>query len=270
MRGTMTNSLQGRGAIVTGAAAGIGRAVVERLMATGAKVHICDIDAAALEGAKAELPGLGTSLCDVSEAAQVDRFFHEAIRHLGGLDILINNAGIAGPTAPVEDMDPETWARTLAVNLTGQFLCARRAAPLLKAAGGGALVNVSSAGGRFGYPLRTPYAASKWGIIGLTKTLAMELGPFSINVNAICPGFVAGDRLERVIAAKAAIQGIPADTLRRIYLELNSLQSFITPEQIAETIVFLCTPAGAAISGQVIGVDGDLETLRVSSGPALD
>ncbi|VFM95099.1 MAG: NAD(P)-dependent dehydrogenase, short-chain alcohol dehydrogenase family [Candidatus Kentron sp. G] len=259
----MTNSLEGRRAIVTGAATGIGRTTVESFLNAGARVHICDIDATALEDAKAALPGLGTSVCDVSDASQVERFFQEAVHHLGGMDILINNAGIAGPTAPVEEIGTEEWERTLAVDLTGQFLCARRAVPLLKAAGGGTMLNVSSAGGRFGYPLRTPYAAAKWGIIGLTKTLAMELGRFSINVNAICPGFVAGERLERVIATKAELQGVPVDTLRNTYLELNSLQSFILPEQIAQTMLFLCTPAGAAISGQVINVDGDLMTLQV-------
>nr|VFJ63438.1 MAG: NAD(P)-dependent dehydrogenase, short-chain alcohol dehydrogenase family [Candidatus Kentron sp. DK] len=259
----MTKSLQGRRAIVTGAATGIGRTTAEHLREAGARVHICDIDEAALEAAASALPGLGTGLCDVSDENQVEGFFREAVANLGGLDILINNAGIAGPTAPVEEIDPQSWARTLAVDLTGQFLCARKAVPLLKASGGGAIINVSSAGGRFGYPMRTPYAAAKWGIIGLTKTLAMELGSFSIRVNALCPGFVAGDRLERVIATKAKIQGVPVDALRDTYLDLNSLQSFVAPEQIAQTMVFLCTPAGAAISGQVIAVDGDLRTLRV-------
>nr|VFJ47527.1 MAG: NAD(P)-dependent dehydrogenase, short-chain alcohol dehydrogenase family [Candidatus Kentron sp. DK] len=213
----MTKSLQGRRAIVTGAATGIGRTTAEHLREAGARVHICDIDEAALEAAASALPGLGTSLCDVSDENQVEGLFREAMANLGGLDILINNAGIAGPTAPVEEIEPQSWARTLAVDLTGQFLCARQGVPLLKASGGGTIINVSSAGGRFGYPMRTPYAAAKWGIIGLTKTLAMELGPFSIRVNALCPGFVAGDRLERVIATKAEIQGVPVDALRDTY-----------------------------------------------------
>jgi len=256
-------TLDNRRIIVTGAATGIGRMTVERFLAAGAKVYICDVDPLALEAAREALPGLGTAICDVSAPKQVERFFSDAVAWLGGLDILVNNAGIAGPTAPVEEIAPEDWTHTLAVDLTGQFLCAHHAVPLLKRAGGGSIVNVSSAGGLFGYPLRTPYAASKWGVIGLTKTLAMELGSFSINVNAICPGFVAGERLDRVIATKAKIQGISVDTLREAYLGLNSLHSFIAPTHIAETILFLCSPAGAAISGQVIGVDGDLQTLRV-------
>nr|VFK17184.1 MAG: NAD(P)-dependent dehydrogenase, short-chain alcohol dehydrogenase family [Candidatus Kentron sp. LFY] len=256
-------ALEGRGVVVTGAATGIGRTTVERFLAAGARVYLCDVDVKALEAAREALPGLGTGVCDVSQPAQVARFFHDAATWLGGLDILINNAGIAGPTAPVEEVAPRDWAHTVAVNLTGQFLCAHHAVPLLKAAGGGSIVNVSSAGGVFGYPMRTPYAASKWGVIGLTKTLAMELGPFSINVNAICPGFVAGERLDRVIATKAEIQGISVDALRDTYLGLNSMHRFITPMHIAETILFLCSPAGAMVSGQVIGVDGDLQTLRV-------
>jgi len=259
----MKDSLAGRRAMITGAATGIGRTIAERFLEAGVRVQICDVDEKALHAAKAALPKLGTSLCDVSDTDQVDRFFDEAVEYLGGLDILINNAGIAGPAAPVENIDPEEWSHTLAVDLTGQFLCARRAVPLLKVAGGGSIVNVSSVGGRFGYPMRTPYASAKWGIIGLTKTLAMELGRFSINVNALCPGFVAGERLERVIATKAGIQGVPVDQLREVYLDLNSMHSFIAPEQIAETVLFLCTAAGAAMSGQIVNVDGDLRTLRV-------
>lgn len=256
-------TLEGRRAIVTGAATGIGRTTVEHFLASGAKVYICDVDPLALEAAREALPELGASVCDVSDAGEVARFFDEATAWLGGVDILVNNAGIAGPTAPVEEIAIQEWSHTLAVNLTGQFLCAHYVAPLLKAAGGGSIVNVSSAGGVLGYPMRTPYSASKWGVIGLTKTLAMELGPFSINVNAICPGCVAGERLDRVIATKAEIQGIPVDTLRETYLGLNSTHEFIAPSHIAETILFLCSLAGTAISGQVIGVDGDLQTLRV-------
>nr|VFK52640.1 MAG: NAD(P)-dependent dehydrogenase, short-chain alcohol dehydrogenase family [Candidatus Kentron sp. TUN]VFK52963.1 MAG: NAD(P)-dependent dehydrogenase, short-chain alcohol dehydrogenase family [Candidatus Kentron sp. TUN]VFK53513.1 MAG: NAD(P)-dependent dehydrogenase, short-chain alcohol dehydrogenase family [Candidatus Kentron sp. TUN] len=256
-------TLEGCRVIVTGAATGIGRTTAERFLTAGAKVYICDIDQSALDAAREALPGLGMGICDVSDPGQVERFFSDAVAWLGGLDILINNAGVSGPTAPVEDIAPEDWTNTLAVGLTGQFLCAHWAVPPLKAAGGGSIVNVSSAGGVFGYPMRTPYAASKWGVIGFTKTLAMELGPFSINVNAICPGFVAGERLDRVIATKAKRQGVPVETLRETYLGLNSMHKFIEPAYIAETILFLCSSAGAAISGQTIGVDGDLQTLRV-------
>lgn len=258
----MAKSLDALRVVITGAATGIGRTVAERFLAAGARVHTCDIDAQALVAARAHLPDLGTTRCDVSDPTQVERLFDEVAAQLGGLDVLVNNAGIAGPTAPVEAIDPEAWNRTLAVDLTGQFLCARRAVPMLKAAGGGAIINVSSAGGRFGYPLRSPYAAAKWGIIGFTQTLAMELGPFGIRVNAVCPGFVGGERLEQVIARKAATYGMSGDEMRQRFLELSSMRRFLSPEDIAEAILFLCSPAGALISGQALGIDGNLETLR--------
>ncbi len=249
--------------VVTGAALGLGRTVVERFLAAGARVHIGDIDAFALAAARAALPELGTTVCDVADPEQVDQLFDEASAGLGGLDVLINNAGIAGPTAPVEAVEVSDWVRTLAVDLTGSFLCARRAVPLLKQAGGGAIVNVSSAGGRFGYPLRSPYAAAKWGLIGFTQTLAMELGPFGIRVNAVCPGFVASERLDRVIAAKAAAQGVAPEVIREGFLRLSSMHTFLPAAAIADAVLFLCSPAGAFVSGQSLGIDGNLETLRV-------
>jgi NAD(P)-dependent dehydrogenase (short-subunit alcohol dehydrogenase family) len=255
--------LQDLRVVITGAGRGLGRTVAERFLAAGARVHIADLDAAILTAARTALPTLKTTVCDVADPDQVDRLFDEVTVGLGGLDVLVNNAGIAGPTAPVEDITPVDWAKTLAVDLTGPFLCARRAVPLLKAAGAGSLVNVSSAGGRFGYPLRSPYAAAKSGLIGFTQTLAMELGPFGIRVNALCPGFVASERLDQVIAAKAAAQGAAPETIRAAFLRLNSMQTFLPAAAIADAILFLCSPVGAFISGQILGVDGNLETLRV-------
>jgi NAD(P)-dependent dehydrogenase (short-subunit alcohol dehydrogenase family) len=249
--------------VVTGAARGLGRTVVEGFLAAGARVHIGDVDASALEAARTALPDLGTTVCDVADQDQVDQLFDEVRAGLGGLDVLINNAGIAGPTAPMEAIEVADWMRTLAVDLTGSFLCARRAVPLLKEAGGGSLINVSSAGGRFGYPLRSPYAAAKWGLIGFTQTLAMELGPFGVRVNALCPGFVASERLDRVIAAKAVAQAVTPEAIREGFLRLNSMHTFLPAAAIANAILFLCSPAGAFISGQILGVDGNLETLRV-------
>ena len=170
-------------------------------------------------------------------------------------------AGIAGPTAQVEDTDLAEWSQTIAVNLTGPFLCTRRAVPLLKAAGGGSIVNLSSIAGRLGFPLRTPYSASKYGVIGLTETWAMELGPFKIRVNAILPGIVAGDRQERVIAAKAASYGIAHEAMRQRLLDKVSLRQMVTAQDIANQIIFICSPAGAAISGQSLSVCGNVEHL---------
>lgn len=250
-------------ALVTAAGSGIGRAIAGTLHAHGAAVHICDLDEARLAAARTELPGLGTTLADVADPAQVDRLFDELEAHLGGLDILVNNAGIAGPTGAVESLDPAAWDRTIAVNLNSQFYCARRAVPLLKAAGGGAIVNLSSVAGLFGYPLRAPYAASKWAVIGFTKTLAMELGDYGIRANAICPGPVEGPRIDGVIAARAAAQGETFETTRAGYLRQNSLHTFIQAQDIADLVLFLCTPAGRKFSGQALAIDGNTETLRV-------
>src|SRR5207245_7553980 len=174
----------------------------------GARVHICDVDTKALDALAASDPGLTRSVCDVADPASVTRLFETATSTLGGLDALVNNAGIAGPTAACQDIALRDWERTLAVNLTGQFLCAQRAIPLLKASSNASIANLSSAAGRFGFPNRTPYAASKWGVIGFTKSLSIELGAFGIRVNAICPGSVAGARIDAVFANRAQARAI--------------------------------------------------------------
>jgi NAD(P)-dependent dehydrogenase (short-subunit alcohol dehydrogenase family) len=192
----------------------------------------------------------------------VDRLFYDAVAQLGGLDVLINNAGIAGPTAPVDQITPEDWNRTMAININGQFFCARRAVPLLKEAGGGLIVNLSSAAGLFGFPNRTPYAASKWAVIGFTKSLAMELGQYNIRANAICPGLVEGERQDRVIAAKASAEKRTPDEVRAQIVRQNSLHTFVTAQDIANMILYLCSPVGSKISGQALSIDGHTETLR--------
>ena len=257
-----TLSVAGQRVVVTAGASGIGRAIAETLAGAGAKLHICDVDETAMADAKKAIPGLGTTRCDVADAAQVDRLFAEAKATLGGLDALINNAGIAGPTVAVEDLAPEDWDRTVAVNLTGQFLCARRAVPMLKAAGGGSIVMMSSAAGRFGYPLRTPYSATKWATIGLTETWAMELGPHRIRVNAICPGIVEGPRIDKVIGAKAEARGVPFAAMRENYLNLTSLHTMVTAQDIANMVLYLLSDLGRTISGQALSIDGNLESLK--------
>jgi NAD(P)-dependent dehydrogenase (short-subunit alcohol dehydrogenase family) len=177
------------------------------------------------------------------------------------LDVLVNNAGIAGPTAKVEDISIADWDRTVAVDLNSMFYCARLAVPLLKAAGGGSIINLSSAAGRLGFPLRTPYAAAKWGVIGLTKSLAGELGPANIRVNAILPGAVEGDRVKRVIAARAEARNISYDEALEQLVAPISLRRMVKAEDIANMALFLATSAGANISGQALSVCGDLAYL---------
>lgn len=248
--------------VVTAGATGIGRVIVDTLLAAGAQVHICDIDAAQLAATQLAHPTLGVTQADVADVAQVDQLFAQVKAQLGGLDVLVNNAGIAGPTGPVESLDPADWDRTLAINIGGQFLCTRRAVPLLKAAGGGLIVNLSSAAGLFGFPNRTPYAASKWAVIGFTKSLAMELGSANIRVNAICPGLVEGERQDRVLAAKAQAEGRPIAEVRAQVTRQNSLHTFVQAQDIANMVRFLCSPAGNKISGQALSIDGHTETLR--------
>lgn len=253
-------SAKGQRVVVTAGAAGIGRAIVEALVAAGARVHTCDVDAKALDACGKAL-NVATTLADVSNEAQVDRLFDEAARSLGGLDVLVNNAGIAGPTGAVEKIDPAEWRRCIDIDLTGQFLCARRAVPLLKSAGGGAIVNMSSAAGRHGYAYRTPYSAAKWGVIGFTQSLAKELGPAGIAVNAILPGIVKGPRIENVIRARAAELGLSYAEMEKQYLEKVSLRRMVTAEDVAHMVLFLASPLGRNVSGQSLGVCGNVETL---------
>ena len=257
----MTSGLEGKRVVITAAADGIGKATAMAFIDAGARVHICDVDADKLAAFQAQVPGLGATLADVADPVQVDRLFDAAEASLGGLDVLVNNAGIAGPTGPIETMADDDWRRTIDVNINGHFYCLKRAVPLLKAAGGGSIVGLSSTAGIMGFPYRAPYAASKWAVVGMTKSLAMELGGFGIRVNAICPGPVAGERIERVIAAEAELRGETLEHARQRHLSAISLGAFVEPEDIAAMIVFVCSDAGAKISGQALAVDGHTETL---------
>ena len=250
-----------RRVLVTAGASGIGLAIVDAVLATGAQVHICDIDAAALEAFQATHPDVGVTRANVADEADVDALFRQAHAQLGGLDVLVNNAGIAGPTGPIEDIDPADWRRCIDIDLTGQFLCARAAVPLLKAAGGGAIVNMSSVAGRLGYAYRTPYAAAKWGVIGLTQSLARELGPSNISVNAILPGIVEGPRMQGVIRDRAIATGVSYETMERTYIDRISLRRMVSPHDVADMVVFLLTLAGRNVSGQSLSVCGNVETL---------
>ena len=258
----MTAPLQGQRALITAGASGIGRTIARRFVEAGAKVFVCDVDGKALEAFAAENPGTGGTLCDVADPAQVDAMFATAEQALGGLDILVNNAGIAGPTRKVEDIATADWDKCIAINLNGMFYCTRRGVPLLKKAGGGSIVNLSSVAGRLGYPLRTPYAASKWAVVGLTKSLAMELGPDRIRVNCIQPGLVKGPRIDAVIQAKADAFGISFDEMKQRLLKTVSLREMVTAEDLAELALFVCSRPGAHITGQALSVCGDHQVLQ--------
>ncbi len=246
---------------LSGAAAGIGRTIADMLIAHGAKVRLCDVSDEALDDFRAAHPGHEATKADVADDQAIAAVFERIAHDWQGLDALINNAGIAGPTGGIEEIDPGAWRRCLEVGLTGQFLCSHFAVPLLKAAGGGAIVNMSSSAGRFGYAYRTPYSAAKWGVIGLTQSLAKELGPDNIRVNAILPGIIEGPRMEGVIAARAEQLGIGHEAMRDRYLERISLRRMTPQADIAALVTFLLSDMGANLSGQSFGVDGNVETL---------
>ena len=247
--------------LVTAGAAGIGLEIARAFVREGARVHICDVDERALTAAKASDLMLTQSVCDVSDRGQVARLFEDALGALGGLDCLVNNAGIAGPTGKVEEINPEDWERCLAIDLTGQFNCVRLAVAHLKASKNASIMNLSSQAGKHGFPLRSAYAAAKWGVIGFTKSIAIELGPFGIRVNALLPGFVAGDRIRRVIEAKAQQDGVSFKDKEAELLRSVSLKDYVTPQQLADMVVFTASPRGRTISGQALSVCGDTNML---------
>jgi NAD(P)-dependent dehydrogenase (short-subunit alcohol dehydrogenase family) len=243
--------------LITAAASGIGREMVRAFAKTGAKIFICDIDEPALEALRAKIPGLGTTVCDMASRAQIEKMVPQAVHALGGLDVLVNNAGIAGPTAPVDAIAPEEWDRTMAVNITGMFDVTRLAIPALKQSQAGVIINMSSIAGRSGFANRSPYAASKWAVVGFTKTLALELGGNGIRANAILPGAVAGERIERVFAGRARIANMSLDDARAESMASQSIKAMVDPKDIAQLAVYLASDAAKAISGQAIPIDND-------------
>lgn len=249
--------------MITAAASGIGLAIAEAFAAQGHRVQICDVDDRAVAGLAGRAPKLAGAVVDVADEAAMDRWFATAVGDLGGLDVLINNAGIAGPTAPVEGIDYAAWSQCLKICLDSQFLACRRAAPILKAQRHGSIINISSTAGLYGYPLRTPYAAAKWAVIGFTKSLAVELGPWNVRVNAICPGSVSGERMTRVIAAEAAMRGSTPEAVRAEYTAGQSVKRFVEPSEVADMCLFLASPASKMVSGQAIAVDGHSETFHM-------
>lgn len=257
----MDLGIQGLRVLVTAGAGGIGLEIARSFVKEGARVHVCDVDRPALAAMAKNDPDVTRSLADVSDRTQVAALFEDALRALGGLDVLVNNAGIAGPTGRVEEIAPEDWDRCLAIDLTGQFNCVRLAVPHLRKSRNASIINLSSAAGRLAFPLRTPYSAAKWGVIGFTKSLAAELGADGIRVNAIQPGIVEGERIRRVIESKAQARGVSYEAMLQEALGVVSMRTMVTPQQIADQIVFLCSERGRTISGQAISICGDVQML---------
>ncbi|WP_318215105.1 SDR family oxidoreductase [Streptomyces sp. SCL15-6] len=246
----------GRRVVVTAGAAGIGLATARAFAANGDRVHICDIDERALAQITEADPVITGTVCDVSDRPSVETFVEAAAHTLGGIDVLVNNAGISGPTAPVEDMDPDQWEKVLAINLTGTFNVTRLSIPFLKKSDSGVVLIMSSVGGRYGYPNRSPYATTKRGLIGLTETLAIELGDDGIRVNAIAPGAVAGDRIQRVLQGRADASGRRLADVTADALSIQSLKCFTDPDDIAALALFLASDSAKSITGQTIPIDG--------------
>jgi len=257
----MGTTAEGARVLVTAGAAGIGLAIARAFMAEGAAVYVCDIDADALARLPSSAPGVESGRCDMGDRAAIGPMVETAVAALGGLDVLVNNAGIGGPTAPVETLAPDDWDEVLRVNLTSMFDTSRLAIPHLRRSSRGAVVNLSSVAGRFGYANRAAYAASKWGVIGFTKSLSIELGPAGIRVNAILPGTVEGPRIDRVLQGRAALTGRSLEEERRLVMLNQSIPKMVDATEVAALAVYLASEAGRAISGQAISIDNDMQRL---------
>jgi NAD(P)-dependent dehydrogenase (short-subunit alcohol dehydrogenase family) len=243
--------------LVTGGAGGIGLAITRAFAAAGARIHIADPDADAVAAAAGSAAAITGSVCDITDPSSVTAMFEDLAAALGGLDVLVNNAGIAGPTAPVDAYAPEAWDAVVAVNLSGTFDVTRRAIPLLKESPAGSVIVMSSLAGRFGYANRVAYATTKWGLVGFTKTLALELGPWGITANSIHPGGVEGERVRGVLRGRAETSGRTIEEETERALENQSIRQFTEAADIAALAVFLAGPHGRTISGQMLPIDGD-------------
>ena len=245
--------------MVTGAGRSIGRAVAERFHGAGARVHICCLTRESLEAVLGANPGMSGSIADVGSAQAVARWFDEGLAALGSLDVLVNNAGISGPRAPVEEIEDDDWYRVIDVNLHGMFHCIKRAVPGMKARGDGAIINISTASTRVGMPLRTAYITSKCAVDGMTRNLARELGPFGIRCNAILPGIIDNPRGRRLFERLASEREQTVEEAKERYLGFVSTRTLIACEEVADAAFFLASDAARNITGQLIGVCGNLE-----------
>jgi len=243
--------------LVTAGASGIGAAIASAFRETGAAIHVCDIDDAALAAFQKTFPACQATHADVAVEGEVASMFETQRAKFDGLDVLINCAGIAGPTAGVEKVTEQEWTRTIDVNLNGQYRCLHHAVPLLRESKSANVICISSIAGRMGIPWRTPYVATKWAIVGIAKSLAIELGPDNIRVNAVLPGIVEGPRMDGVISARAKLEGVEEKEMREEYLKSISLGRMVTADDVALMCLFLCSPAGRNVTGQAISVDGN-------------
>lgn len=262
---TLTNR-RGRDAIkviVTAGGSGLGAVIAESFLRQGAQVSTCDIDTGAVERCRVQHPTLLIETIDVRDAEALRNWTDRSITALGGCDVLINNAGVAGPVGLVEDIDLDGWRDCLQVNLDAQLITSQATIPTMKAQKSGVILNMSSTSGLYGTPNRAAYTASKWAVIGFTKTLAIELGPFGIRCNAICPTSVEGERIDRVLAAQAEVTGSTVDAVRDDYTAGTSLRRFARASEIADMCWFLASDSAAFVSGQAIAVDGNTETYRL-------
>ena len=243
--------------LVTAGASGIGAAIATAFAEAGSEVHICDIDDAAIHEFSKRVPACHATHADVASPAEVEALFAVQRQRFGGLDVLVNCAGIAGPTAGVDEISEAEWTRTIDVNLNGQYRCLHHAVPMLRESQNAHILCISSIAGRLGIPWRTPYVATKWAIVGIVKALAVELGPSDIRVNAILPGIVEGPRMDGVISARARMEGMEEAAMREEYLRSISLHRLVTADDVALLCLYLCSPAGRNVSGQAISVDGN-------------
>ena len=245
--------------IVTAGASGIGLAIAQKFLAQGAKVFICDVMQETLDKALSENPGIQGDLADVGVPQQVETFFAKAIATMGGIDVLVNNAGIGGPRAKIEDIDYADWDECIRINLSGMFYCAKQVISIMKAQNSGCIINISTVSAKTGLPNRLPYVASKVGVLGFTHNLARELGEFNIRCNTILPGLMDNPRGRLLVEKLANKKGLPVEEAEQEYLKYISLRSWIQPAEIADTAYFMASPAARHITAQEIAVDGNIE-----------
>jgi len=260
----MPLSLQNKKIIISAGASGIGWATTKVCVAKGAVIYLCDIDRKAINKVKKHPlynKRIFVSETDASNETQVMDFFNKIKKKFRNLDALINNVGIEGPTRPIEKLNSNEWENTLHVNVNSHFYFTKQAIPLLKKSKNASITNISSVAGIMGYPLRSPYAASKWAVVGITKTLAMELGKYKIRVNAICPGTIKGDRMKRVIRDKAKFEKISPKTIESDFISMASMKSWINQEDIGNMCAHLISNEANKVSGQVIAIDGNQERM---------
>jgi NAD(P)-dependent dehydrogenase (short-subunit alcohol dehydrogenase family) len=244
--------------LVTAGGSGIGRAIAIAFAAQGADVVACDIDTGALDDLNTECPTIHVVECDMASRPQIQRMVTKAVETLGGLDVLVNNAGISGPTIPADQLSFEEWDNVMQINLSGTFVATHYALPHLKSTNDAVIINMSSVAGRFGYANRIAYSTSKWGIVGFTKTLSIELGEFGIRVNAILPGAVDGARFQSVLQGRAVLSGRSIAEETALALGSQSIKHLVDPYHVADLAVFLASDSGRSISGQVLPIDCDM------------